>query len=85
MTNLLHVCVPVCLSPGCMTSVRDVDKGLLQWAVDSKVPHTEIPGVCRFELCRAVFQLHRMKTVFPEEVIGQGPENVFEPLLIQKP
>lgn len=74
MTNLLHVCVPVCLSPGCMTSVRDVE-----------VPHIEIPGVCRFELCRAVFQLYRMKTVFPEEAIGQGPKNVFEPLLIQKP
>lgn len=53
--------------------------------MDSEVPHMETPGVCRFELCRAVFQLHKMKTIFPEEVMGQGPENIFETLLIQNP
>lgn len=53
-----------------MTSVRDIDKGLLQWAMDSEVPHIEIPGVCRFKQCQGIFQLYKMKTIFPGEVIG---------------
>lgn len=37
-----------------------------------------------FEVQQAAFQLYTMKTIFPAEVIGQGPKTGFETLLIQK-